>query len=107
MHNTHTSTLTLTLTNSFSHTQNSPVVSTDATTSSSSNGGGSSDGLGGEIAPLKVMSAQVVAETSSHGVATSSTAGALGFPHIDSKQPETIDQTLRRKLRADGHYSVT
>ena len=93
-------------------------MSTDATSSSSSNGGGGGDGLGGGgIASLKVMSAQVIAETSSHGVATSSTAGALGFPHIDSKQPETIDQTLRRKqptgrimlklsFGVDGDFSV-
>ena len=51
------------------------------------------------MASLKAMAAQVVAATSSHGVATSSHVGALGFPHIDSKQPETLDQTLRRKQR--------
>ena len=73
------------------HIQNSPVVSTDAISSSSSDLGGVS------LASLKAMAAQVVASASSHGVATSSTAGASGFPHIDSKQPETVDQTLRRK----------
>lgn len=94
-HNLHTHTCTNSHTHT--HTQNSPVVSTDVT-SSSSNGGG--NGLGGGVqsmAPLKVMAAEVVAAANSHGVATSSTAGALGFPHIDSKQPETVDQTLRRK----------
>ena len=83
----HTHICTYTYTHTHTHThKNSPIVSTDAV-----------DSVSTSLASLKSMAAQVVAATSSHGVATSSTAGASGFPHLDSKQPDTVDQALRRK----------